>query len=76
MPNNRKLTTAMFSAYPDLMTPQHLQEALGIGRTTTYKLLGSGELRHITIGAKYMIPKAYLIEFLNNSTCSYSNNPV
>lgn len=54
--------------YPDLMSAKDIQDILYIGRSKAYSLLQSGEIRSIRIGAKYRIPKAYLIDFLNKNT--------
>jgi excisionase family DNA binding protein len=61
-----KLTASMMRNYPDLMDVQHIQKILNIGRTKTYKLLKDGKIRSLRIGAEYRIPKAYLLEYLNN----------
>lgn len=39
-----------------LLTPQEAAEALGIGRTKTYQLIGSGTLPVIRIGRSVRIP--------------------
>ena len=53
--------------FPDIMSTRDIQSALGIGRSTAYKLLKSGELRAIKVRSIYRIPKAYLEEFINNN---------
>lgn len=57
---NRKL-----ESYPDVLSPTDIMEILNIGRSNTYKLLRSGELRSIKIGKQYRIPKKYLLQFLH-----------
>jgi excisionase family DNA binding protein len=64
---NTKITATMLRGYPDLMTPKDIQEILRIGRSKAYNLLQSGELRCIRVGVKYLIPKAFLLEYFNNS---------
>jgi len=51
---------------PDVMLPKDVQKLLKISRSTTYKLLQSGELRSVRIGRVRRIPKKYLIEFIEN----------
>ena len=63
-----KLSVSMLRGYPDLMSAKHIQKILNIGRSKTYTLLKSGELRSLRIGAEYRIPKPFLIEFLNDKT--------
>ncbi|WP_182534050.1 helix-turn-helix domain-containing protein [Fontibacillus panacisegetis] len=37
---------------------------LSIGKNTAYKLLEIGQIKHRRLGKKYLIPKAYVIEYL------------
>ena len=39
--------SVMFREYPDALTPQQVQEMLGIGRRKTYELLQSGRLQSV-----------------------------
>jgi excisionase family DNA binding protein len=64
---SRKLTAATLRGYPDLMTPEDARKILRIGRSKMYSLLNSGQISALRIGAKYRIPKAYLIDFLNEN---------
>jgi excisionase family DNA binding protein len=54
----------MFSGYPDLMTIEDLQKACGIGRTTAYRLINSGAIKHLRLGKVIKIPRRYLIAFV------------
>jgi len=54
----------MFREYPDVVTVEQLCQMLDIGRNSAYSLIKSGQIRHIRIGKKIKIPKAYIIEFL------------
>ena len=52
--------------YPSILTPQECMEALGIGRSMFYKLVGSGELPARRIGKKiWRISKTELIMYIN-----------
>lgn len=57
----------LFEGYPDILTVQQMQEALGVGRSWAYKLLEENEVRHFRIGRTYKIPKTALIEFVNRA---------
>lgn len=46
-------------------TPLEAAKLLGIGVNNTYKLVKSGELRHIKVGRKLLIPLTAIDEFLN-----------
>lgn len=50
--------------YPDVLTPEDLQEVLRLDMSTVYELLLSGVIRSIRIGKTYRIPKLYLLEYL------------
>jgi len=64
----------MFESFPDVMNPQQLAEALGIGRNSAYDLLKNNEIQHRHIGNRYRIPKLCVIDFLNpmsyNTSCN------
>lgn len=49
-----------------LLTPTEAAQALGIGRTKLYELLGSGALASVWIGASRRIPKPAVDEFVAN----------
>jgi len=57
----------MFAEYPDLMTVEKMQAALGVGRSTAYKLLRENAIRHFNIGKTIKIPKRYLIDFIESA---------
>lgn len=52
---------------PDVLTPQQLHQFLPLGKTRIYKLLNEKEIMSIRVGKKYIIPKAYLLDFLNSA---------
>ena len=54
----------MFEHYPDVLNVAELQKALGIGKSLAYRLLRKGTIRHLTIGKKIMIPRKYLIDYI------------
>lgn len=54
----------MFRNYPDVVTPEQVQQMLGIGRRKAYELLKSGELPSIRMGRLYRIPKISVIDYL------------
>ena len=69
----------MFENYPDLMTPEEARKALGIGRTTMYRLLRDGAIKHMRIGRMVKIPKRYLLDYIEEESYSghaTANNPI
>ena len=62
----------MFNEYTDLLSINELQNALGIGRTSAYRLINNGEVSHIRIGKSIRVPKRHLIDFINRS-CYHGN---
>ena len=57
----------MFELYPDVLSVAQAAKALSIGKGSMYILLNTGIIKSIRIGSKYVIPKIYLIEFVNVS---------
>lgn len=51
--------------YPDLLTVKELRPILGdICDRTAFELIHKNKIKHFRIGNKYLIPKAYLIDFI------------
>ena len=51
--------------YPDLLTVKELPPILGgICDRTAFELIHKSKIKHFRIGNKYLIPKAYLIDFM------------
>ncbi len=61
-------------SYGDVLVPADVQHILRIGRNSVYQLLYHGELKSIRIGTKYLIPKAYLLDFLTGSAVKEDNH--
>ena len=55
----------MFENFKDVLTVDEVCSALSIGKNSLYKLLRSGSIGCIRIGKKYLIPKEYLMDFIN-----------
>lgn len=53
--------------YDDVLTVKELMEILKIGRNKCYKLLNNKEIASIKIGNSYRIPKANIINFIENT---------
>ena len=51
---------------PDILTVMEAAEVSRIGRTMMYRFIQSGEIQHIKIGKKILIPRVYLQNFLAN----------
>lgn len=56
----------MFESYKDVLTVNEACNALSIGKNKLYELLKSCAIKSIKIGKKYIIPKIYLIDYINN----------
>lgn len=51
----------------DVLSVQDLYAILPIGRNSIYKLLSSNKIKNIRVGNKIIIPKQYLIDFLQTA---------
>ena len=49
---------------PDILTVMEAAKISRIGRTMMYSFVKNGEIQHIKIGKKILIPRVYLQEFL------------
>lgn len=58
----------MLESYKDVLTAAEVQAILKIGRNSIYKLIQNNKIKHIRVGKKILIPKQYLIEFLQTNT--------
>lgn len=54
----------MFDKFPDVVSVDELQEMLGIGKNTAYKLINDKKIKSVQIGRQHKIPKCYIIDFL------------
>ena len=58
----------LFSEYPDVVDVRQLRKMLGgVGNKTAYKLLHEGRIRYMRIGRGFRIPKASVIQFVQES---------
>ena len=55
----------VFSEYPDVVTPEDVQNMLHLGRNSVYKLLKEEQIKTVKIGKKYIIPKQSVIRFIS-----------
>lgn len=62
----KSLYKVMFTEYPDVVNVSQLSEMLGgISEKTIYRLLKSGAIKSLYVGKRYLIPKAYVLEYLS-----------
>lgn len=54
----------MFENFPDIVMVSDLQEMMGIGRTTAYKLIASGKIKSVRVGNAIRIPKRFIIDYI------------
>ncbi len=57
-----------FKDYPDIVSFDQMREMLHIGRNKGYTLLEQRKIRSIRIGNRHKIPKANIIEFINQES--------
>ena len=57
----------MLENYNDVLSVSDLYKILPLGRNSIYKLLSDSKIKSIRVGSKIIIPKKYLIEFLETS---------
>ena len=58
----------MFESYDDILNVEEACEALKIGYNAMYELLNAGKLRGYRNGRVWRIPKAALVEYIQNSS--------
>jgi len=54
----------MFNEFPDVLTMDDMQKALGIGRTMAYRLINNGRIKHMRIGKAIKVPKQFLVDYI------------
>ena len=58
----------MLEEYPSILTPRECMEALGIGRTMFYQLVGSGELPAKRVGTKlWRVNKSDILAYMRDN---------
>lgn len=53
---------------PAAMSPDLAAASLGLGRTTTYRLIKEGRLRSIKVGRRRLVPADEIARFLRDET--------
>lgn len=56
----------MFDTYKDVLTVEQVCSALSMGKNSVYTLLRNGVIKSIKINRKYLVPKSFLIDFINS----------
>lgn len=56
----------MFDTYRDVLTVEQVCSALSMGKNSVYQLLRNGVIKSIKINRKYLVPKSFLIDFINS----------
>ena len=57
----------IFSEYSDIVTVDEVMKMLRLGKNTVYKLLKDDEIMNVKVGARYIIPKQSVIEFVSTT---------
>lgn len=56
----------LFHSYPDIVTHGDLCTMLNISKNSAYRLLKSGQIEHIKMGRKYLIPKKFISQYISD----------
>lgn len=59
----------IFSEYSDIVTVDEVMKMLRLGKNTVYKLLKDDKITNVKVGARYVIPKQSVIEFVSTTNC-------
>lgn len=57
----------IFSEYSDIVTVDEVMKMLRLGKNTVYKLLKDDEIMNVKVGARYVISKQSVIEFVSTT---------
>ena len=57
----------IFSEYSDIVIVDEVMKMLRLGKNTVYKLLKDDEIMNVKVGARYIIPKQSVIEFVSTT---------
>jgi len=57
----------LFTEYPDLLSIEQMQDALGVGRSMAYRLVKQEKIKHLRIGKTIRIPKICMLDYVLNS---------
>lgn len=60
----------MLEKYKDVLTVSDLREILPLGRNIIYQLLNDNVIKNIRVGKKILIPKQFLLEYLQTTSIS------
>lgn len=60
-------SSEIFSEYSDIVTVDEVMKMLRLGKNTVYKLLKDDEIMNVKVGARYIIPKQSVIEFVSTT---------
>jgi excisionase family DNA binding protein len=56
------------------LAPRETVEITGISERTTYRMLHRGEIPHIRVGSRYLIPRVALMNWLASAAGSQPDN--
>ncbi|MCI6825649.1 MAG: helix-turn-helix domain-containing protein [Ruminococcus bromii] len=60
-------SSEIFSEYSDIVTVDEVMKMLRLGKNTVYKLLKDDKITNVKVGARYVIPKQSVIEFVSTT---------
>lgn len=56
-----------YQPQPAAMNPDNAAAHLGLGRTTTYRLIREGKLRSVKVGRRRLVPTEEIARFLREA---------
>lgn len=55
----------MFDCYADVLDVKESAKAMNIGIKTMYRMLKEGTIKSFMVGNKYLVPKVFLEDYIN-----------
>lgn len=62
----RRYFEYIFSEFPDVLSTYDITEMTGLALATVLRLIKNGMIRSMTVDRRYMIPKAYMLDFVSS----------
>ena len=57
----------MFEKYPDIVSIDDVCTMTTLSKSSIYKLLRKGEIAHVRVGTKYIIPRQKVVEWVTEN---------
>jgi excisionase family DNA binding protein len=60
------LTEQTAERLPRLLNIESVMDQLGVGRSTVFALLASGQLRSLKVGRRRLVPESAIVQFIDS----------